>query len=290
VNNLQNQIRKLKNPSMVYFCYDQETIPRSYLDDSERELQAYCAYAKDLLVALKGLVPAVRFGFGGFALCGAEGLAALEELLRFARKQEFYILLDVPELWSLRQAELAADALLRKKGKWEFDGLLVASYLGTDSLKPFADGIRDVDKDLFIVARTANKSASELQDLLSGSRLVWTAAADTAKRLGENMIGRSGYSRIGIMGPATSADTLTVMRGKYPTVFLLIDGFDYSGANARICAGAFDKLGHGAVACVGSYVLSAWKDTDLYDPNPIELAVLAAERMKKNLSRSITVL
>lgn len=290
MNKLQNLIRKLKNPSMVYFSCDPGQVPKSYLMDGRDYVDGYCAYAKDLLTALKGVVPAVRFSFGSFAILGGDALAALGELLHLAHRLEYYTLLDVPEFFSGRQAELYADCLMIKGGRWEFDGLVLPCYLGSDALRPFADKLKDAERDIFVTVRTANKSASELQDLLTGSRLVWTAAADTTKRLGESTLARSGYSRVGIVGPATSADTLAVMRGKYPSLFLLIDGFAYSGANAKNCAGAFDNLGHGAVACAGDYILSAWKDTELYDPNPVELAVQAAERMKKNLNRYVTIL
>lgn len=287
---LQKRIRKLKNPSMIYFWADKEQIPPSYLKGGEAWLKAYCAYVKDLLAGLKNIVPAVRFGFGSFALLGPEGLTILGELLRFAREQGFYVLLDAPEMWSPRQAVLAAERLMESKNIWEFDGLFLPCYMGSDILKPFVDKVKRGDKDIFLAARTANKSATEIQDLLTGSRLVSTAAADLAKRLGENMIGHSGYSRVGIVGPATSADTLVSMRSKYPAMFLLIDGFDYSGANAKICANAFDKLGHGAIACAGNAIVAAWKDSDLYNPDPVEQAVLTAERMKKNISRYVTIL
>lgn len=287
---LQKQIRKLKNPSMLYFSADKEQIPPDYLQNSDDPIKAYCAYTRDLLIGLKDLVPAVRFGFGSFALLGPEWLAALGELLRLAREHGFYVLLDAPEMWSPRQAGLAADGLMCSEGIWKFDGLFLPCYMGSDILKPFVDKAKSGERDIFIAARTANKSATEIQDLLTGSRLVSTAVADMAKRLGENLIGRSGYSRIGVVGPATSADTLAALRSKYTAMFLLIDGFDYSGANAKICANAFDKLGHGAVACAGNSIVAAWKDSDLYNPDPVEQAVLAAERMKKNISRYVTIL
>ena len=53
---------------------------------------------------------------------------------------------------------------------------------------------------------------------------------------------------------------------------------------------AFDKLGHGAIACAGFSVTAAW-DTDTSDGTDyVERAVQAAERMKKNLLRYITIL
>ena len=126
--------------------------------------------------------------------------------------------------------------------------------------------------------------------MLTGSRFVHTAAADLVKRLGESFIDRCGYSRIAGVGPATAPNTLQNLRNKYPSVFLLADSIDYSGANAKNCAEAFDKLGHGAIACVSSYVTGAWQDPDKIWEDPVTLSVQAAERLKKNLSRYVTIL
>lgn len=290
VDKLQNQIRKLKNPSMVYFCVDSTHIPPRYLDPDASVPKEYGLYVRDLLPALKGLVPAVRYNFGSFGIFGAEGLETLAELLVFSKELGFYVLLDAPEIWSPQQADLLVNGLMGEGSVWNFDGLLLSCYMGSDILKPFAEKIKDNDRDLFVALRTANKSASELQDLLTGSRLVYTAAADMAKRLGESLIGRCGYSRIAGVGPATSTDSLLALRTKYPALFLLIDGFDYSGANAKNCSLAFDKLGHGTIACAGSSITAAWQDADTFEKDAVVLAVLAAERMKKNLNRYVTIL
>ena len=144
------------------------------------------------------------------------------------------------------------------------------------------------DKDLFLLLRTANKSAQELQDLLTGSRLVYIAAADIAKRVGQPLVGRSGFSRVAGFGPATSTDSLQALRSKYPELFLLVDGYDYTGANAKNCSTAFDKLGHGAIVCAGQSVVAAWKEEA--DADCLAAASSAAERMKKNLTRYIAIL
>lgn len=286
MDKLQKRIRKLKNPSMVGFCFDKNQIPANYLEATPTLHEAYLQYSKDLLSALKELVPAVRFSFGSFALYGAEGLQTLDRLLNFAKEQEFYVLLDAPEMWSVSQAEITAKALMEN---WQFDGLFLSSYMGSDVIKPLMEAFGKNDVDLFIAVRTANKSASEIQDLLTGTRYVYTAAADTAKRLGEGSVDRCGYSRIATVGPATSADVLRTLRSKYDEVFLLIDGYDYSGANAKNCSVAFDKLGHGAIACSDTAVVGAWREENSAK-DAVALAVEAAERMKKNLTRYVTIL
>lgn len=290
IDKLQNAIRKLKNPSAVMFSLDKRHIPCKILEENTSIPMAYGRYARELLDALKGVVPAVRFGFGTFALQGGEGLNTLTELLTYAKELGFYVLLDAPEMLSANEASLAADAFLNEDNIWIYDGLVIPSYIGSDAVKPFVDKLKDTEKDLFLVLRTANRTAPELQDLLTGSRLVYMVAADMAKRLGEGNICRCGYSRIAGVGPATSADSLRALRSKYTAMFLLVDGYDYTGANAKNCSLAFDKLGHGALVCAGVSVVGAWMDNDSDSSDPISAAVNAAERMKKNLTRYVTVL
>lgn len=284
IDKLQNEIRRLKNPSMVAFFFNEAHIPLKFLEEETSVPKAYLEYAKAVLTALKDIVPAVRFGFSSFALMGSEGTVVLTQLLRFAKQQGYYVLLDVPESYSSQVAEHSAKTLMEN---WKFDGLLLGCYLGSDGIDPFVDRLKDTDHDLFLALRTANRSAPQMQDLLTGTRLVYTVAADMAKRLGQEHITRCGYSRIAGVGPATSAESLRTLRSKYPAMFLLIDGYDYSGANAKNCSAAFDGLGHGAIACGGESILGAWKQDD---GEPVTLAVQAAERMKKNLTRYVTVL
>ena len=102
-------------------------------------------------------------------------------------------------------------------------------------------------------------------------------------RYGGDTAGKSGYTNVGILAAASSAESIRNLRMKYPKLFLLVDGYDYPNANAKNCANAFDKFGHGAVAVVGSSVTAAWKQEENADD--LEAAVAAANRMKKNLNR-----
>lgn len=283
LDKLQKEIRKRKNPTMVTFCLNWEHIPQQFLEAEECFARAYRQYAASVLTALRDIVPAARFDFASFALAGVDGLQSLCDLLSCAADLGYYVLLDAPETYISASAAQSVEKLLEN---WRFDGLLVGCYSGSDSLKPFIERMQDQTFDLFVPLRTGNKSAPEIQELLTGTRLVYTAAADLVKRLGEGCMAKCGYSRVGGMGPATSAESLRNLRSKYPALFLLIDGYDYSGANAKNCSFAFDNLGHGAVACAGESILAAWKEEC---GDPIALSVEAAERMKKNLLRYITV-
>ena len=290
IDKLQEKIRKMKNPSMIRFDALPEQIP-PHLAEQEGSLpSAYGRFCAELLEGLKGAVPAVRFGFDAFALMGPEGLACLKKVLQFAKTCGYYVLLDSTLSLSPQMAELSASVLLGEEWLPLIDGLCISPYIGSDGVKPYISRLTQNDKDLFITLRTANKSALELQDLLTGGRHVYTAAADMVNYLGKPLAVSNRYSRVAGVGAASSADSLRSLRTKYPDMFLLIDGMDYSGANAKNCSAAFDRMGHGAIACAGTSVIAAWQQEESDGTEYVQQAVGAADRMKKNLLRYITVI
>ena len=279
---LQERIRKMKNPTVLVLEAFPEWIPESALPESDLKQYFTC-----LLQQLKGTVPAVRFGFGSFALRGPEGLADLSGLLRAAKDMGYYTLLDLPEQLSAAAAAAGAKQLSREDTAFPCDGVVLPFYAGSEVLKEYEPWLAG-GKTVFCVVRTANRSASELQDLLSGNRLVHIAAADVVSRMGEANVGKFGYSQVGALAAASAADSLRTLRAKYKRLFLLLDGADYPNANAKNCSFAFDQLGRGAAACVGAAIACAWKEAE--DLAPEQAAQAAAERIRKNLTRYVTVL
>lgn len=286
VDYLQEKVRKLKNPSMVELNLCPADLPSQYSPDAA----GYGAFCRDLLSGLKGIIPAVRVCFASFALLGAEGMEALTQVLRTAKELDYYVAMDAPELLSAKMAGITAEAVFGDKSIYPCDGLIISGYAGSDVIKPFLPYCKDGKKDIFVVARTANKSAPELQDLLSGGRIVHAAAADHVNRYGSDTAGKFGYTRVGILAAASSAESLRSLRSKYPRLFFLMDGFDYPNANAKNCSYGFDKFGHGAVACASTSITCAWKQAESDGADFMDQAVSAAERMKKNLTRYVTIL
>lgn len=286
VDILQEKIRKTKNPSALELAMPLTDLPPQF----EKSAAGYGAYCRELLEGLKGFVPAVRVSFAAFALLGGDGLTELTATLKAASDLGYYVILDAPEILSPAMAKLTAEAVWGEGSAWPCDGLVISGYLGSDVIKPFLPYCKKQQKDLFVVARTANKSAPELQDLLSGSRLVHAAAADHVNRYGADTAGKFGYTRVGVLAAASAAESLRSLRTKYPKLFLMVDGIDYPNANAKNCSFAFDKYGHGAVVCGGTSITCAWKQAESDGVDFLDHAKAAAERMKKNLTRYVTVL
>ena len=287
VDSLQEKIRKKKNPTMLLLACGEGELPPQ-LSPEKTKAQRYAVYYKAVLEELKDLVPAVRVSFSAFAMLGAEGLMELPEVLKTAANLGYYVVLDAPQMLSAQAANQTARALFAEENPYGFDALVIPSYLGSDIMKPFLTASKKQKKDLFVVARTGNRSASEMQDLLTGSRLVHMAAADHVNRYAGDSIGRHGFSQLGILAGASSADSLRLLRSTYPQLVMLLDGGDDPNANAKNCSNAFDRFGHGAAACIGSSVLEAWLKEPEADWQPQIRA--AAERMKKNMNRYLIIL
>ena len=290
IDRLQERIRKTKNPTVLQLDVYTTDIPSHILEAAPTAAAAVGYFCKELLCACRGIIPAVRFSFASFALLGPDGLSQLQELLRLAAENHYYTILDAPELSSSAAAGNAAALLLGEKSAFPCDGVVISGYMGSDVVKPYLPYCKKGNKDVFVVARTGNKSAPELQDLLTGSRLVHAVVADQVNRYTAGTVGKSGYAGVGLLAAATSAESLRTLRGKYPQLFLLVDGYDYPNANAKNCGFAFDKFGHGGAVCSGPGIYAAWKQGESDEADYLQCALTAAERMKKNLSRYVNIL
>ena len=274
---LQNKIRKLKNPSALVLAPMADQIPQ------ELGLEGYCI---GLLEGLRELIGAVRVDPTAFLLLDG-GVEALSAVLKRAKELGYYVILDWTRVESPVQAKYASQKILQGD-RWPCDAAVISGYAGTDTIKHWFKATAN-KKDLFVLVKTANKSGAEVQDLQNGGRFVYTAGADLASWMGENAIERCGYSRMGVVAGAYNAASLRTLRTNYPRTFLIVDGVDETGCNAKNVSYAFDKLGHGALVCASHSIFAAWKEAE-EGTDPVAAAVEAAERMKRNITRYVTVL
>lgn len=285
VDFLQEKIRKLKCPIIVDLSVNCDHIPGHILSE-KTVVEAYGVFCRELLYALKGVVPGVRFSFDQMALMG--GLENLRLLLSEAVELGFYVILDAPAVGTPWAAERAA-MLLGADSPYPCHCLIADPYIGSDAIRPFLPACKQ-GKSVFFAVRSPNKSAVELQDLMTGSRLVHVAAADLVNRYAEPISGKCGYSHVGVLTAATNANAVMGLRTKYKRMFLLVDGLDYPGGNGKICSYGFDQFGHGCAISVGPAICAAWKAEESEGYDFTQQAVRAAERIRNNLSRYISIL
>ena len=290
MDRLQEKIRKTKSPILLELDATKDQLPPHLLEQEGSFIKAHTRFCVELMESLRGSIPAVRFSFSAFALQGTEGLTALSYLLEQAKKLGYYVLMDIPEALSAQRAAANAQTVFSEEFPWQCDGVIVSAYIGSDAIRPYAALLEQEDRAMFIAVRTGNRSAVELQDLLTGSRHVFEAVTDVVNRFKNDRATKSGYDRVAIIGPATSAPVLKRLREKYKNLFILVDGYDYSGANAKNCAAAADQFGHGIIVCAGASICAAWSAQEHDGLEYLDDAKEAVERMKKNLARYFTVM
>lgn len=304
VDVLQQKIRKLKTPIMVCLCpyYDQipvflrEQTQAQFGDTLAAAAESFRAFCFGILDALDGVVPAVSVETACFHALGADGTAAMQKVLNYAREKEFYVLLDAMRCDIGPNAEALAEACFGsvKVGEHEFtpypcDGILLSSYLGSDAVKPFTKFCAE-GKNVFLLSHSSNKSAREVQDLLSGDRVVYQVMADLAMRWSGDLFGRNGYSEIGLAVGANNVPVLKNLRARYDRLFFLVPGYGAQGAGAKDVQYAFDRMGHGAVVMAGRSILYAYQKYEQDEKDYAQAAKDAAVKMREQILGYITVI
>ncbi|MBE7006622.1 MAG: orotidine-5'-phosphate decarboxylase [Ruminococcaceae bacterium] len=258
---LQAKIHKLKSPVMVGLDPSPALIPPSLIEGEgvAAMADAYERFCEGILEAVHGVAPAVKLQERCFLALGAEGVAVMQRLMEKAAKMGFYVLLDSNYASVEHISQLYADALFGENAPYTCDGVTVNGYLGGDNVKPFLPYCRDARKNLFCYVRTSNKSSREVQELISGDRLVYTAVTDLIMRWSTDLFAKNGYSEIAAVVGATQPDAIRSLRQKYDRIFLLVIGYGAQGGHARSVQYAFDRLGRGAIVSASRSILGAWQ-------------------------------
>jgi orotidine-5'-phosphate decarboxylase len=301
---LQSKIRKLKCPIMVGLDPTPELIPpellaecREQLGDSPEALaESYARFCGGILDALRKIIPAVKVQAACFDALGWQGVKAMQEILAYAKKLGYYVLLETMRTDVGHIAAITAKSVFggvkcggERLFPYPCDGLVVNGYLGSDGIRPYLPYLKGEDpKNLFVVVKSSNKSSAEVQDLVSGGRVIHTAMADLTLRWSTDLFGKCGYGEVGAVVGLSSADAIQALRKRYDTLFFLVPGYGAQGGVAKHAAYAFDRLGHGAVVCASRSIIGAWRE--LAGTDYPEAAVAAVEKMKKQLEAYVTVL
>ena len=301
---LQAKIRKLKNPTMVTLCPEYAQLPACVREQAQAQhgdtlaaaAEAYRRFCCEILDALKDVVPAVCVESGCFAALGADGIAAMQRVLEYAREREFYVLLDLmrcdlPPAVDMLAASCFGTVQVGAQAfaPYPCDGVVLSAFLGSDGALPFVQYCA-AGKNVFLLAHSSNKSAREVQDLLAGDRMSYQVTADLAMRWSRDLFGKNGYSEIGIVAGLPNVSVMQTLRQKYDRLFLLVPGYGTQGGTAKNAQYAFDRMGHGAAIMAGRSILNAWQRAGTDGADFAAQARAAAEKMRVQLFGYMTVM
>jgi len=196
------------------------------------------AHCRAVIDAAGAACVAVKPQVACFERLGAAGWEALRSTVEHARAAGLLVLADAKRGDIDISAQRYAEAFIAPGGL-EADALTVSPYLGADSLEPFTAAARAAGAGLFVLVRTSNAGAADLQDLeLAGGGRVWEHVARLVDGIGTPGES-SGLSEIGAVVGATAPEHLARARELMPRSVFLLPGIGAQGGRVEDLAPAF---------------------------------------------------
>jgi orotidine-5'-phosphate decarboxylase len=242
-------------------------------DAADRAGRAVAAHCRLLVEAAGAHCVAVKPQVACFERLGAPGWAALREVVSDARERGLIVIADA------KRGDI--DISARAYGQAFFgstptpfgevsglgaDALTVNPLLGRDSLMPLVEAARAQGGGLFVLTRTSNPGAADLQDReLSSGEAVSDTIAGFVDELGAPSIGRSGLADVGAVTGATAAEHLQRLRAKMPAAVMLLPGIGPQGGSGRGLAPAFEPGPAGGLVSASRAIVYA-HEQDRGDP------------------------
>ena len=297
---LFKKIIEKKNPTVAGLDPKLDYVPEFIIRKNFEEFgcnlkgaaNALLDFNKGLIDALCEVVPAVKPQSAYYEMYGPDGVKTLYETIKYAKEKGMYVILDGKRNDIGATSEAYANAYLGEtkiaddKNEIAFgaDSLTVNGYLGTDGIAPFVDKFT-MDKTIFVLVKTSNKSSGELQDLeLKDGKKIYEKMAELVDMWGKSSIGEYGYSKVGAVVGATYPEQLKEIRKTNPNTCFLVPGYGAQGGGAEDVKYAFDKNGLGAIINSSRGIMCAYKKGNYKEE---EFAVAArdeAVRMKNEIS------
>ncbi len=195
-----------------------------------------------------------------FEAFGPAGVAAYADVLDYAHQAGLLVVADVKrgDIGSTDAAYAEAYLGDGPAGARPFaaDALTVSPYLGRDAIEPFVTLARQTGRGLFVLVRTSNPSAGDVQDVGNDSP-VYLRVAQMLHTMGQALLGKQGYTSLGAVVGATYPDDVARLRVVMPNALFLLPGFGAQGATAEMVAAAFDKDGRGGIVPASRSILYA---------------------------------
>ena len=211
-------------------------------------------FNRAIVDATADLVCAYKPNLAFYEAMGIEGLKALERTIAHIQERAPDALL----IGDAKRGDVGASAEAYAKamfGVWGFDAVTVNAYGGGDTVRPF---LEYQDRGVFILCRTSNSGAGDVQDLNvggSGEPLYRTVAAQAMKW--------ASADNLGLVVGATYPAELRELRELCPDIPFLIPGVGSQGGDVREATlNGVDSNGRRAVINSSRGVIYASKGSD----------------------------
>ncbi len=201
-------------------------------DLPDRSAEAARDFCLRLIEACADLAAAFKPNSAFFEIYGAAGIEALGAVIAAVPP-------DIPVILDAKRGDIASTGRAYARAAFETlgaDALTVSPYLGEDSLEPF---LGDPDRGVFLLCKTSNPGAADLQDLqvLSYAHSHKDLQAGELLPLFEYLARRAQAwntrGNLGLVVGATQVEALTRVRQSAPDLWILAPGVGAQGGDLR---------------------------------------------------------
>jgi orotidine-5'-phosphate decarboxylase len=212
---------------------------------AERAAAAVAAHCRAAIDAAACACVAVKPQLACFERLGAPGWAALAETVEHARSAGLLVIADAKrgdiDVSAAAYAQALAGSTQTPFGEVRglgADAFTANPYMGADTLDALASGARSAGAGVFVLVRTSNPGAADVEDLAtaSGDR-VWERVAAIVSRIGGGDAGE--LSDVGAVVGATAPEHLARLRELLPRAPFLLPGVGAQGGRVEDLAPAF---------------------------------------------------
>jgi orotidine-5'-phosphate decarboxylase len=245
-------VRRRQTPVLVGLDPRWESLPKAMRGpsapaDPVAKSAAYVKFCAGIIDVVAPLVPAVKPQVAFFEELGPSGMAALAEVITYARKQNLLVIVDAKRNDIGSTAAAYTSAYFGPDAAWPADALTVSPYLGDDSLTPFIEAARKQAGGVFVLVKTSNPGGGQFQDLPCNGRPLYRHVAQYVEQAANSDVGPSGYGSVGAVVGATYPEQLAELRAAMPHAWFLIPGYGSQGGTAKDVAAGFDNHGLGSI-------------------------------------------
>jgi uridine monophosphate synthetase len=166
-----------------------------------------------------------------FELYGPEGWSALKDVITAVQEESDQLGSMIPVILDAKRGDIASIAEAYAKSAFENLGvhaITLSPYLGKDSINPF---LAYKEKGVFLLCKTSNPSAGDLQDLTIVHRPSSIPLYEHIAQLAQSW--NSG-NNIGLVVGATQPEALTRVRAAAPDLWFLVPGVGAQGGDLEI--------------------------------------------------------
>jgi orotidine-5'-phosphate decarboxylase len=241
----------------------------------ERAARAVLAHCRLSIEAVAPECVGVKLQLACFERLGVPGWEALRAVCEVAREQGLAVIADAKrgdiDVTAAAYAQAFFGGLETPWGAVDglgADAMTANPLLGRDSLGPLITTARDYRAGVFVLVRTSNPGAEDLQDLpLARGGSVSERLAAMVSELGQSGIGEHGLGDVGAVVGATAPEWIDALRLLMPNAIFLLPGVGAQGGEVERLGAAFAPGRAGALLPVSRAIVNAHEDAGRDPPD-----------------------